>query len=47
MPCERFLQRLEICRAFLHAAEQVGENRGRFQNVVEIAHNAAITFPLA
>ena len=39
LPCEQFLQRLDISRAFLRA-KQVGEKRGKFQNVVEIAHKA-------
>ena len=38
MPCEQFLQRFEITRASLRA-KQVGEKRGKFQKVVEIAHN--------
>ena len=35
MPCEKFLQQIEISRTFLRA-KQVEEKRGRFQFVVEI-----------
>ena len=39
MPCERFLQHIEIPRTFLRA-KQVEEKRGTFQFVVDIAHKA-------
>ena len=35
MPCEQFLQKIEISRTFLRAT-QMGEKRGRSQFVVEI-----------
>ena len=43
MPCDQFLQRIEISRAFL-LAKRVGEKRGIFQNVVEIAYKAVDLF---
>ena len=39
IPCEQFLQQIEISRTFLRA-KQVGEKRAIFQFVVEIAHKA-------
>ena len=42
LPCEPFLERfIFIFRAF-HRGKQVGEKRGRFQNVVDIAHKAVV-----
>ena len=40
-PCEQFLQPFEISRAFLPPAMH-GENCGKYQNVVEIAHKAVV-----
>ena len=39
LPCEHFLQGFEIQSAFCRA-EQVGENCGKIQNPVKIAHKA-------
>ena len=39
LPCEHFLQGFEIYRPFFRA-EQVGENCGKIQNPVKIAHKA-------
>ena len=39
MPSEQFLQQIEISRTFLRA-KQVGEKRGRFKFVVEMALNS-------
>ena len=41
VPCEQFLQRFEIYRAFLRA-KQVGEKRGKFQNDGEIVHKVVV-----
>ena len=41
LPCEQFLHRFEISRAFLPPVSHV-EKRGKFQNVVEMAHNAEV-----
>ena len=41
LPCEQFLQQIEISRTFLRA-KQVGEKRGRIQFVVKNAHKAVI-----
>ena len=41
LPCEQFLKRFFIFRAFFRG-KQVGEKRGRFQNVVDIAHKAVV-----
>ena len=41
--CEQFLQRFEVSRTFL-LAKQVGEKRGKFQNIVEIAHKYKVAF---
>ena len=46
LPCEQFLQQIKISRAFLRA-KQVGEKRGKFQFVVEIAHKALIQILLS
>ena len=46
LPCDQFLQVLEISRSFLRA-KQVGEKRGRIQNPVKIAHKAAVLFFLS
>ena len=46
MPCEQFLQQIEISRTFLQA-NQVGEKRATFQFVVEIAHRAVILILLS
>ena len=42
LPCEQFLQQIEISRIFLRAKQAVEEKRGRFQFVVEIAHKAVV-----
>ena len=38
LPFEQFLQRFEVFSGFLRV-KQLGEKRGKFQKVVEIAHN--------
>ena len=43
MPCEQFLQQIEIFRTFLRA-KQVGGKRGKFHFVIEIAHKAVFLF---
>ena len=48
MPCEQFLQQIEIFRTF-PLAKQVGEKRAKIQFVVEIAHEgiySCFNFPL-
>ena len=41
LPCEQFLQRFEISRAFLLPISH-GEKRDKFQNAVEISRKAAV-----
>ena len=41
MPCEQFLQQIEISRV-LPPPVSHGEKCGKFQNVVEITHKAVI-----
>ena len=41
MPCEQFLQQIEIFRTF-RCAKKAGKKRGRFQIVVEISHKAVV-----
>ena len=40
LPCEQFLQVFETSRSFLRA-KQMGEKRGKFQNVAEFVYKAA------
>ena len=42
LPFEDYLHGFEIYRTF-NRAKQVGENRGKSQNSVKIAHKAAIS----
>ena len=46
MPCKQLQQRFEISPTFIHA-KQVGEKRGKFQNVVEIAHKAVVLISIS
>ena len=41
LPCEQFLQQIEISRTFLRP-KQLGEKRARFQFFIEIAHEAVV-----
>ena len=41
MPCEQFLQQIEISRAFLPHVSH-GEKCGKFQFVVDIAYKAVV-----
>ena len=47
LPCEQFLRQIEISRAFLPPVSH-GEKCGKFQFVVESAHEAVVLifFPL-
>ena len=45
LPCEQFLKRFEIFRAFIPPVLR-WEKRGKFQNVIEITHKVVVfTFP--
>ena len=45
LPCEQFLQQIEISRAFLRA-KHMGAKRGKFQNPVQVVHIQVVLFRL-